>query len=162
MARGFSCVGLEAGMMTYDMQATGVGPDRMVATDDHGRQVCLVDASRVAEWVSAIDVPRSMPVPLGSDIFCELRAECARHLGEDGFDASGAIGRELENALAYVGVQVAMSRLAADDAEAAVVMWLGMAMAHMADDMYQDLADYTFSPERLDEIAAAVGTRMRQ
>lgn len=149
-------------MRTYDLREDDGGMDRMVATDGHGQQVCVVDASRVAEWVSAVDVPRTMPVPLGGDIFCELRAECARHLGEDGFDASGAIGRELENALAYVGVQVAMGTLAVDDAEAAVVMWLSMAMTHMADDMYQDLLDYTFSPQRLDEIAAAVDTRMRQ
>lgn len=149
-------------MRTYDLREGDGGMDRMVATDGRGQQVCVVDASRVAEWVSAVDVPRTMPMPLGGDIFCELRAECARHLGEDGFDASGAIGRELESALAYVGVQVAMGRLAVDDAEAAVVMWLAMAMASMADDMYEDLVDYTFSPQRLDEIAAAVGARMRQ
>ena len=129
-------------MRTYDVQGQGSRPvDRMVATDGQGRQVCLVDAA---------------------DIFCELRAECARHLGEGGFDLSGAMGRELEGALAYVGVQVATGALAVDDAEAAVVMWLSLAMASMAGDMYEDLLDYTFSPQRLDEIAASVDTRMRQ
>lgn len=134
----------------------------MVATDSRGRQACVVDASRVASWVSSAAAPRSLPAPLGSDIFCELRAEFARHLADEGFDSSGAIGRELELALAYVGVQVATGRLAVDDAEAAAVMWLAMAMEHMADDMYHDLLGYTFSPQRLDEIAAAVGTRMSQ
>lgn len=150
-------------MRTYDVEGQGSRPvDRMVATDGQGRQVCLVDAARVADWIAMVDVPKSMPVPLGSDIFCELRAECARHLGEDGFDLSGAMGRELEGALAYVGVQVATGALAVDDAEAAVVMWLSLAMASMAGDMYEDLLDYTFSPQRLDEIAASVDTSMRQ
>ena len=83
---------------------------------------------------------------------------CSRHNARIGGEHAIDVGVNL----AYVGVQVATGALAVDDAEAAVVMWLSLAMASMAGDMYEDLLDYTFTPQRLDEIAASVDTRMRQ